>query len=548
MCCRTVRAAAVWVTSLLVCWVAASDDGVVDPHRLRHHVQVLAADALEGRGTGTRGGELAARYLAGELRRMGWTPFGEDGFRQPVPMHGGLPLPSSQLTIHADGTVHSLELGADYVLYSAGDHTFVPEPAELVFVGYGIVAPEFDHNDYQDAEVTGKIAVFLAGEPPSDDPEYFAGAEPTVYSSTEVKQRIAISRGAVGSVLLPAERDVRHPSWAAWRREFAFEHVTLAYSVPRNLSLVLRPELADRLLLEPNGLSIRGLYAAAQSHQLLSRSLGIALAFRGSFDERDFLADNIVAVRRGQDPALRDSYVVVTAHYDHLGIGPEMSGDSIYNGVVDNALGVAGVLEVARVLSEDRRPLRRSVIVLLTTGEEKGLLGSSYFVDHPPVPLVQLVANVNVDGLAFFDDFNDLIGIGGELSTLGSTLASVCHHLDLQIGSVPPFFWVSEALKLSDQYAFAEAGVPAILISEGFSTTHHRPSEAIAYSIRWGMERYHTPFDDLKQRLDLAASAKHTEVILAFVQAVANSPIAPRWHHGTPYRYRRLLSLAQEAR
>lgn len=520
-------------------------EGVCE-QRLRHHIQVLAADELQGRGTGTRGGELAARYLAGELQRLGWEPLGEDGYRQPVPMHGATPLASSELTVHTTTEAVQLELGEDYVLYSAGDQTLVPEPAAVVFVGYGIVAPEFDHNDYQDLDVTGSIVAFLAGEPPSDDPTFFAGSEPTVYSSTEVKQRTAISRGAVGSILLPPPRDVRHPSWAAWQREFAFEHVTLAYSVPRHLSLVLRPEVADRLLLTPNGLSVAGVYEMGRAHRLRTVSLNVALTFRGQFSERDFLAPNIVAVRHGRDPVLRDSYVVLSAHYDHLGVGPPIGGDSIYNGVVDNALGVAGVLEIARVIAQEDRPLRRSVIVLFTTGEEKGLLGSSYFVDHPPVPLVRMVANINVDGLAFFDDFHDLIGIGGELSTLGSTLEYVCRQMDLRVGSIPPFFWVSEALKLSDQYAFAEAGVPAILVSEGFTTAHHRPSEAVAYSIRWGMERYHTPFDDLDQRLDLAASAQHAEVILTFLQAVANSPMAPRWRRGTPYRYQRLLSLAEE--
>jgi hypothetical protein len=518
----------------------------VSVERLQRHIQVLAADELEGRGTGTRGGDLAARYLAGALERLGWRPLGGDGYQQLVPMHASTPTAASRLTLTtARAEDHPLELSEDYVLFTGGDQTLVPEPAELVLVGYGIVAPEFDHNDYQDHDVTGKIVVFLAGEPPSEDPEFFQGAEPTVYSSSEIKQRTAISRGAVGSVLLPPPRDVRHPSWAAWQREFGFEHVTLAYSVPRHLSLVLRPAVADELLLEPLGTSTVDLYAAAQDHRLRSRSLDAALEFRGEFTERDFLAANIVALWPGRDPELRDSYVVLSAHYDHLGVGPPMRGDPIYNGVVDNALGVAGVLEIARVLAEEQRPLRRSVIVLLTTGEEKGLLGSSYFVDHPPVPLARIVANVNVDGLAFFDDFEDVIGIGGELSTLGSTLGDVTRHLDLEVGSVPPFFWVSEALKLSDQYAFAQAGVPAILISEGFTTTNRRRSEAVAYSIRWGMERYHTPFDDLEQRLDLRAAAKHTEVILTFVQAVANSPMAPRWYRGTPYRYQRLLTLAE---
>lgn len=511
---------------------------------LESHLVVLGSDALEGRAAGTRGGGRAASYIARQLRKAGLSPMGDRGtFFQMVPLHAARPRADCRLQLSSLGQTRTLRLGEDYQLLTTGDQTIIPRPVPMVFVGYGIVAPEHDYNDYEDVDVRGRVVVFLGGEPSSDDPDYFDGRRPSVYSSLEAKQRIALSRGAVGSVLVPLVAEDEAQTWSDMARELSVEHLSLAYSVPRHLSLVLRPRSAAELFAD-------ALYDLPQvlemelRYTLRSFYLPVSLRFEGSFDQRDVMAPNVVGLIRGSHRRYGDTYVVVSAHYDHLGIGPELDGDSIYNGVIDNALGVSGVLEMARAVAAAERSPRRSIIFLLTTAEEEGTLGASYFLDHPPVSLDRIIANINVDGLAFLSAFDDVFGIGGELSDLGDALERAAESMELEVSQPPAELWSSESFSRSDQIAFAEAGVPSILINEGFSWPGVSEQDAIERSAAWFVERYHTPFDDLAQPLDLEASAVHARLVLALVLEAAESARAPSWHPGVRYAYQRLLSTA----
>jgi hypothetical protein len=539
------------IAALISGWVAVIDsaaaaDGIT-ADGIRQHVTVLGSDAFEGRAAGSPGGERAAAYIAAELARLGLEPIGDQGgFLQQVPLNGSRPLPDSRLLIASLGQARTLVLGRDYLLITTGEQTLLPRPTPLVFVGYGIIAPEFDYNDYADVDVRGKVVVFLDGEPSSDDPQYFGGDERSVYSAIETKIRIALSRGAVGSVLLPAETG-EAGDWERRRRTYAFEHVTPASAVPRHLSLILNPSLAPGLFAEalfdyPEVLEME------RSHAVRSFHLPVQLAFVGDFETRSFLAPNVVGVIRGSDRRLRDTFVVVSAHYDHLGIGPSVNGDTVYNGVVDNALGVAGVLEIARVLSSIEPAPRRSVIVLFTTAEEEGNLGSAFFLDHPPAPLPDLVADINVDGLAFVEPFHDVVGIGGDLSDLGDLLSRAVRPLGLAVTADDDVMWGHEAFVRSDQSAFADRGVPSILVSEGLDWQSTATAEATERMATWFETRYHSPADDLAQPLDFEAARQLSQAILALVIIVADAPRAPEWHPGVPYAYERLLSLAGHER
>jgi hypothetical protein len=512
---------------------------------IRRHTAVLGSDAMEGRAPGTPGGGRAADYIADELERLGVRPLGDEGsYFQQVPLHGNTPLPVSRLILTSLGEPRELALWSDYVLVSTGAQTWLPRSAPMVFVGYGIVAPEFDANDYADVDVRGKVVVYLAGEPASDDPAYFQGLEPSVYAAAETKQRIALSRGAVGSVLIP-DAGVSGAGWERLRREYDFEHLTAASSLPRHLSLVLHPQLAPALFADAL-YDFDRVRSMARAHTLRSFHLPVSLSFEGVFRSRTFLTPNVVGWIEGRDPELAGTAVVVSAHYDHLGVGPPVNGDAIYNGAVDNALGVSGVLEIARVVAAlDERP-RRSLIVLFTTAEEEGNLGAVYFLDHAPLPLSRLVANINVDGLAFLDRFGDVIGIGAELSELGSMLESAARELGVEVGHAEGVVAGHEAYMRSDQAAFAEAGVPAILVNEGFRWRSTTPESALRQTVEWLDEVYHSPADDLEQPLDFAASRQHCGVVLALLLTVADSPVAPQWRPGVPYAYQRLLSLADE--
>ena len=533
--------AGIAVASSIESWNAVADE--VSAEAIRRHTVVLGGDALEGRAPGSRGGQLAASYIAEELEKLGLEPLGDDGsFFQQVPLVGSTPLPESRLTVSALGKHTALTLGKDYLLHTTGAQTWLPRPTPMVFVGYGIVAPEFDYNDYADVDVRGKVAVFFAGEPASDDPDYFAGRDPTVYSAVESKVRIALSRGAVASVLVPGGG----VGWARLQREYAFEHLSLAASVPSHLAILLHPAVAETLF-DDALFDFDQVQSMERRQVLRSFHLPASLSFEGSFHVRSFLAANVVGRIPGSGAKLGRESVAVSAHYDHLGLGPPVAGDPIYNGVIDNAIGCAAQLELARVLAAAPERSRRSIIVLFTTAEEGGNLGARYFLDHPPVRLSTMVANINIDGLAFNDEFSDVVGVGAELSDLGGMLGTAAAARGLDVGRVTELASGREAFERSDQAVFAEAGVPAMLVNEGLSWRNTPRVEAAAQTMRWFAERYHTPFDDLTQPLDFEAARQHAALIANLIQVVANSPLAPEWRPGVPYAYRRLLTIAEES-
>jgi hypothetical protein len=280
----------------------------VSVEALRRHTFFLGDDGLKGRGPGSAGAQAAARYIAGELRRAGLRPLGRGGsWFQDVPLHGTSPLEGTELVLSSQCSSDPLRPGEDYLLFTGGVQTLIPRDVPLVFAGYGIVAPEFDYNDYQGLDVGGKVVVVLEGEPESDDPEYFAGAQPTVYATAEAKQRIALSRGARGSLLVPSALEPGR-DWARLRRAYAFEHLSLAYSLPRHLSVRVQPEAAGLLFCGAE----RGLDAVhrmERDHAVRSFPLAARIRFRGEFSQRDFFGRNVVALLSGGDPQLADTYV-----------------------------------------------------------------------------------------------------------------------------------------------------------------------------------------------------------------------------------------------
>lgn len=511
-----------------------------------HHLKILGSDSLEGRGTGTRGEKKAAQYITGHLKKQSLIPIGDDHtFMQHIPMHGSLPLKESRLILSNGEQKRELVLGKDYLLFKTGPETFVPNPVPLVFVGYGIIAPEFDYNDYQLIDVRDKIVVYLSGEPPSSDSAYFFGSRPTIYSFPESKERIAISRGARGSILIPNIDDPAYTDWNDKTREFSFEDVRLAYSASAQFSLIVRPDIAARFF-DNAPFSLQQIYFMHKTNAMQSFSLESEISFLGSFKKRDFLGTNVMGKLEGQDPKLKDSYIVLTAHFDHLGIGPPVNGDSIYNGVFDNAAGVAALLELADAFVRQKTFLKRSLIFLFVTGEEKGLLGSTYYINNPAVPLYRTIANINIDGIAMFDTFNDIVGIGGEFSSLDIFLQQAANRLGLHVSPIPEIFYNSEAFLSSDQIAFARAGIPSMITMEGLNYRHHTQAEGIRWFLNWGKTRYHSPFDDLHQEMNLQAAAEHFQVLFELIRLLANSEEVPKWKPGAPFINARLQSIAEK--
>ncbi len=507
------------------------------------HLKYLASDELEGRGLGTKGIDLAAKYIsekfnAYELKKIP----DKNSYFQEIPFVGSLPLKTSELKFYLEEEVKLLKFSEDYFLYNTGQQTFIPVPLEIVFVGYGIVAPEYDYNDYQTVDVTGKIVAFISDEPLSNDDFYFEGKLPTKYSSPEMKRQIALSRGAAGTILIPCNECI---DWERIKNEYVSEDINLAYAVTKNLSVIINPESAD-LLFKDSGYDYEDVKTFHLTHKMISFPLKTKLSFRGAFRERTFIDKNVIGILPGSDEKLKDSYIIISAHYDHLGIGETVDGDSIYNGALDNAIGVASLIELARVFSQMNIKPKRTIVFIAFTAEEKGLLGSIYYTDNPVFPLYKTIANINIDGMAFFRDFQSIVGIGSEYSTLKKNLNETAERFKLVVEDIPPEFKPLESLTSSDHFSFAVAGVPSIIILEGLENRTRTKEEVLKAFVTYFQNKYHTPFDDLNQFIDLIAIEKHTKIIFDFTYYLSNSYTEPGWNQNSPFLKARLRSIAEK--
>jgi Zn-dependent M28 family amino/carboxypeptidase len=356
---------------------------------------------------------------------------------------------------------------------------------------------------------------------------------------------MALSRGALGSCLIAEIQGDTTLSWEKLRREFSFEDVTLAYSVSGHLSVLLNPRAAA-LLFEDCQYSMSDVLLKAAKHEIKSFPLHRSISFAGEFIERDFTAKNVIGLIRGSDQDLRENYLLISAHYDHLGVGPILLGDSIYNGVMDNAAGVAASLEIGRILSKHRDNLKRSTILLFSTGEEKGLLGAKYYVDHPTFPLYKTITNINIDGLAMFDTFHDVVAIGAELSDLGKFLHEALAKQPFKYIPTPEIIEKSESFSRSDQFAFANGGIPSMLIMEGFHWDNYSPEQAVQKFQTWMNFIYHSPFDDINQPINYFAALNHSQIILSTAYYILNQENVPEWIPSVKYHTIRLQTMAEK--
>ncbi len=515
--------------------------------RLRRHINFLGNDLFEGRAVGTTGANLAAKYLADKFDEIGLRPIGTNStFYQYIPMHASFPLSECEIKVHSDSLEYDLDFGKDFYLYNTGEQAFVAGLQDLVFVGYGINAMEFDYSDYFYTEVEGKIAVFLSGEPKSTSESFFNGDKPSKYSSPSMKQRTALAMGAKGSILIADVSDFNNTSYNKYLNTFAFENVNLAYSPAGSLNILMPPESAQ-ILFENSEHSLKDIFQLERNNKLRSFGLKSKIDFIGKFKERDFISQNIVGMLPANSADATDEYIIVSAHYDHLGIGPAIAGDSIYNGVLDNALGCAGLLELAEYLISSKAQLNRSVIFILTTGEEKGLLGSSYYIDNPLVPLYKTIANINIDGLAFIDEFSSIVPVGSELSELSEHIHSVAQKLNLAVKGIPDEFMESQdAFLMSDQAAFAGGGIPSVLIMDGIDYKHIDRTIGLNRLMDYSKNNYHTPTDDFTIDINYNATKEHLYYLANLIIQLSNCKTPPEWFSGSPYSNVRLRTRAEK--
>ena len=476
----------------------------VSPAALGAHIRVLAHDSMEGRGTGTPGYDRAARYVAAQFEQLGLEPAGTEGYLQPVRLrhartgHGSLVLdgPAGRRTLVRD---------ADFIAIPDPVRATTEVSAPLVVAGFGVTAPGRSYDDYQGIDARGKIVVLTSGAPAS-----FPATERAHYATNREKARNAVAHGAVG-ILAVRSRDVSFP----WERQVRQARGgAMRWLGPDGAPVDVFPGIRAIALLSDSAAA--GLLAAG-----LPGRATIAVTTRHA----DLESPNVVGLLRGSDPRLRDEFVVLTAHLDHLGIGQPVNGDSIYNGALDNASGTAAMLEVARAFAAMRERPRRSLLFVAVTGEEMGLLGSDYFAQHPTVPRDRIVANVNIDGLSILYPFRDAVAFGSEHSTLDLVVARAAAGMGVALGPDP---FPQEAFFVrSDQYSFVRQGVPSVFLFMGFSGDSS--VDAAVRFREWMAARYHTPQDDLSQPMDLEAGARHATLAWRVALEIANAEQRPAW-------------------
>jgi hypothetical protein len=496
--------------------------GISDGQRWWTHVRYLASDRMEGRLTGSPGERRAAEYVAREFRKAGLKPVGTSGYFQPVHLRTRrLIEKDSSLELIRGGRAEKLTLGDDAILSARIDAAPLTE-APLVFAGYALSVPEQHHDDFAALDLRGKVAVYVSGAPREISGPLAAHAQ----SSAE-RTRALLQAGAVGTISIanPHHMDIPWARQALSRFQTAMSLADSGVDQNRGLRFAasFNPEKAE-MLFAGSGHTFSEILADAEAGRALPRfPLPVTVRARVAVERGTAESRNVAAVLPGADPKLRGEYVVLSAHVDHLGIGEPIGGDRVYNGAMDDASGVATLLDIAETLHESAARPRRSLLFLAVTGEEKGLLGSHYFAAHPTVPRANIVADLNFDMFLPLYPLKYVMVYGLQESDLGDCLRDAAAKLGVGVLDDPEP--QRNSFIRSDQYSFIRAGVPAITFKVGYLKGSHEEQVFKA----WLKERYHAPSDDLQQPVDLHAAGAFNALVREFAVEVANRPERPQW-------------------
>jgi hypothetical protein len=538
-----------WLGPLAVALVpapaGAQKSGVIKTADIAAHIRFLSDDLLEGRAPASRGEQLATRYIAAQMEALGLEPGGEGGtFFQKVPLVGVAPVAPKSVTVKGPGG-KTLELAIPSQLVvmsgSQNENARIAD-AELVFVGYGIVAPEFKWDDYKGVDVKGKVVVVMNNDPASD-PALFAGTTRLWYGRWDYKYLEAARHGAAGAIIIHTIPSAAYP-WQVVETSNTGERFELpAGSEPRLTAKMWATEEASRQLATLGGKDLDALRAAAEKRDNPPVPLGVTLSTAFQTKLRRIQGDNVLGRLPGADPKLKEQVVVFTAHHDHLGVRVPKNGDAIYNGALDNASGVAQLLAMAKAASQGPRP-KRSLLFLTVTAEEQGLLGSEYYCRHPTVSPGRMAANINVDSVNNLGRTKDFGFIGHGKSSLDGLVDAAARSQGRTVHGDP--FPDKGTFYRSDQFNFARIGVPAVY-GRGGPIYVGRPPE-------WGKQQreayeklhYHQPSDQFDEKTwDLSGAIEDAELLLRVGLRVANDPKLPTWKPGDEFEAARKKALTE---
>jgi hypothetical protein len=503
----------------------------ISEQALKDHLAYLADDAREGRMAGQRGYDDAAQYVADQFAAMGAEPGGEDGWYQQVPLISyRIDEESTTLITHRDGEDTELEYKERYTMGGDAVREEDSVRAEVVYVGFGVHAPELGYSDYDGVDVIGKIVAVIDNAPGA-----FPHNERAYYSSRRTKAEEAVRRGAVGYLGLRSRRIDEFFPWDRVKAEAGtrpgMAWVTLAgepadYHPEIQGSAYISTETAHELF-AGTPISFEEARAATEASTPASTPLGFEVTLARKTSHEVITSPNVIGLVRGSDPQLADEYVVFTAHLDHNGVGAPVDGDAIYNGMYDNAMGSSLLLETARAVAAS--PARRSMLFIALTAEERGLLGSDYYAHYPTVPSDAIVANVNLDMPLFLYPVADIIAFGSEHSSLEATVENAISAEGFTL--TPDPMPEENLFRRSDQYSFVRRGVPAAYLKPGFTSTD--PSiDGKAVQTEHRKHHYHQPSDDLARPVDWDSVVRFARANARIGFAIANDDARPTWNEG----------------
>jgi Zn-dependent M28 family amino/carboxypeptidase len=514
----------------------------IRPENIEQQVRFLSHDLLEGRGTGQRGGDIAAEYIATQFALYGLKPAGDKGsYLQKVPMVGISPAADTRFEfVPEHGQIVDLKPLEQYVAY---DQTQQPEStidAEIVYVGYGIEAPEYNWDDYKGVDVKGKVLLMLVNEPPSDDPKFFTGKALTYYGRWVYKYEEAARKGAVGAILIHREDMASYP-WEVVRNSFSGEKSFLKLDGTPKLKSAAWIHLdVARKLASDAGMNLDKMMTDAQSRDFKPVAMKIRLSAHMVSKIRPFESNNVVALLPGSDKDLKNEGVFYTAHYDHFGIRPDIKGDNIFNGAMDNATGCGIVLEIARVYAQAAQKPRRSIYFSAVTAEEQGLLGSEYLGKHPPIPAGKISLDLNYDDVKPLGAAEEVEVSGAERTTFYPVVEAMAQDFRFKIR--PDARPEAGHYYRSDHFSLARVGIPSFSINEGMKFKGHDEAWGLAQDEDYTKNHYHQPSDEYHPGMDYTSDAAMARFGFALGWEASNQQRLVDWKKGDEFERPRRAS------
>ena len=519
----------------------------ITPDDLLTHIKVLASDEFEGRAPGSKGEELSVKYITEQFKTLGLKPGNPNGsYTQEVPLAGIISAPTA--TFASKGGSMDLKFPDDFVASSARlEHEIKVHDSDVVFVGYGVVAPEYGWDDYKDVDVRGKTILMLINDPPVTDPgdpgkldeKMFKGRAMTYYGRWTYKYEIAAQKGAVAAVIVHETEPAAYP-YSVVRTSWSKENFELDAKDKNLKAVAVRSWItldAAKKLLSDSGHDFDALKKAAVSKDFRPVAIGAKANFDVKQTVRSFKSHNVVGKVEGSDPKLKDEWIIYSAHWDHLGLHPDVQGDQIFNGAVDNASGVAGLIELARAHAKLEPATKRSALFIATTAEEAGLLGAKFYAEHPLYPLEKTVADINMDGLSVWGKTTDIEDLSYGNSELDDILAAATQHHNrtMKPNSQPE----KGGFYRADNFEFSKVGLPSLYIGAGKEVIGKPPGFGQSKKDEFVAQHYHQPSDQVDPTWDVSGGAEDVQLLFEVGYQIANAEKFPEWKAGAEFKAKR---------